>query len=138
MQPLIRAHFLRVSTALTASTENKCLPSYRSQHSSSPPARALTCLSPVTFFMVLLRFFLVKLDFQVGAGSRVSELPEVGLQVSRLFSSRYFFFCPSALHPPPGAGKKNNRFYPPSALSQALFFSVHADRDNLSTNIRAL
>lgn len=36
----------------------------------------------------------MKLDFQVGAGNNESELPEVGLQVSRLFSRPASFFFP--------------------------------------------
>lgn len=34
----------------------------------------------------------MKLDFQVGAGNNESELPEAGLQVSRLFSRPASFF----------------------------------------------
>lgn len=54
----------------------------------------LACL--LWHILLPLRFFLVKLDFQVGAG-RESELPEVGLQVNRLFSPRFFSPCPSLL-----------------------------------------
>lgn len=57
------------------------------------PAGSITHLSvSCDMFSLPPWFFLVKLDFQVGAGNRESELPEVGLQVSRLF-----FFLPS--HP---------------------------------------
>ncbi|XP_037548903.1 zinc finger protein 706-like, partial [Nematolebias whitei] len=56
-------------------------------------------------FLLPLRFFLVKLDFQVGAGTGVRELPEVGLQFERttdvLLSVRkqqLSHFCASVLH----------------------------------------
>lgn len=46
------------------------------------------------------RFFLVKLDFQVGAGNNESEVPEVGLQVSRLFLAPLLFPLPAPLSLP--------------------------------------
>lgn len=70
------------------------------RHSEAPrrAAGSITHLSvSCDMFSLPPRFFLVKLDFQVGAGNRESELPEVGLQVSRLFFFFFFFLPPSPL-----------------------------------------
>lgn len=74
-------------------------------------------------FLLPLRFFLVKLDFQVGAGNRVRRVPEVGLQVSQLFSPRVFFSLP--LSPPPA--QVNAAAVSCSQSLAAPGFRVHAD-----------
>lgn len=67
----------------------------------------------------------MKLDFQVGAGNNKSELPEVGLQVSRLFLAPLLFSppCPSLSLPLHLAG--DTAFVPaannPARASYVLF-----------------
>ena len=90
---------------MEASTENTLFSLHAETHHRSLSSGSITYLSvSCDIFLLPLRFFLVKLDFQVGAGNRVSEAARSWATGKSTFFLAARLFLPAPLRdrlPPP-------------------------------------